>query len=122
MILFFTFMTKNFAERQKSIVFAKRKIIILRRMLGIDYGTQEFLFKKGMLEGANMPFNIKLKVNYLYFIIPILCFVVLLVVNIFFRIFSKICSYFKYSNICRIVSILYLLYFRYKRNNVFSYF
>lgn len=54
-ILFFVFMTKNFAERQKSIIFAKRKIIILRRMLGMDYGTQEFLFKKGMFEGANMP-------------------------------------------------------------------
>lgn len=83
MILFFIFMTKNFAERQKSIVFAKRKIIMLRRMLGIDYGTQEFLFKKGMLEGANMPFSIKLNVSYLYFIIPILCFVALLVINIF---------------------------------------
>lgn len=79
-LLFFIFMTKNFAEKQKSIIFAKRKIIILRRMLGMDYGTQEFLFKKGMLEGANMPFSIKLKFNYLYHIIPILCFVALLLI------------------------------------------
>ncbi|WP_241993732.1 biosynthetic peptidoglycan transglycosylase [Helicobacter sp. MIT 05-5293] len=82
-ILFFIFMTINFAERQKSIVFAKRKIIVLRRMLGIDYGTQEFLFKKGMLEGANMPFSIKLKVHYLYFMILALCFVALFIIGNF---------------------------------------
>lgn len=79
-LLFFIFMTKNFAEKQKSIIFAKRKIIILRRMLGMDYGAQEFLFKKGMLEGANMPFSIKLSFNYLYHIIPILCVTALLII------------------------------------------
>lgn len=68
--LFFLFMTKNFADKQRSIVFAKRKIVMLRRMLGIDYGTQEFLFKKGMLEGASMPFSIKLEFSYLF--LPIL--------------------------------------------------
>lgn len=68
--LFFLFMTKNFADKQKNIVFAKRKIVMLRRMLGIDYGTQEFLFKKGMLEGASMPFSIKLEFSYLF--LPIL--------------------------------------------------
>lgn len=70
--LFFLIMSKNFAEKQKSIVFAKRKIVVLRRMLGLDYGTQEFLFKKGMLEGASMPFSVKLKVNYLFFSILVL--------------------------------------------------
>lgn len=80
--LLFVFMTKNFAERQKSIVFAKRKIIVLRGMLGIDYGTQEFLFKKGMLEGAKMPFSIKLNFHYLYWIISVLCFVALFIIII----------------------------------------
>lgn len=84
-ILFFVFMTKNFANRQKSIIFAKRKIIILRGMLGIDYGTQEFLFKKGMLEGASMPFSIKLSFHYLYWIIPILCFIALFIIGIFLK-------------------------------------
>lgn len=68
--LFFLFMTKNFADKQRNIVFAKRKIVMLRRMLGIDYGTQDFLFKKGMLEGASMPFSIKLEFSYLF--LPIL--------------------------------------------------
>ena len=77
--LFFLFMTKNFAEKQKSIVFAKRKIVMLRRMLGVDYGTQEFLFKKGILEGASMPFAIKLDFSYLF--LPIL---VLNAISIFF--------------------------------------
>ncbi|MBZ7993565.1 transglycosylase domain-containing protein [Campylobacter sp. RM9333] len=70
--IFFIITTLNFATKQKNIVFAKRKIIILRRMLGMNYGSQEFLFKKGMLEGANMPFSIKLRYSYLYFIIPCL--------------------------------------------------
>lgn len=84
--LFFLFMTKNFAERQKSIVFAKRKIVMLRRMLGVDYGTQEFLFKKGMLEGASMPFSIKLDFSYLF--LPIL---VLNAISVFF-IVSNLCE------------------------------
>lgn len=80
--LFFIFMTKNFSERKKSIVFAKRKIIILRRMLGIDYGTQEFLFKKGRFEGATMPFSIKLSSDYyLFFPIPILCIISILCIG-----------------------------------------
>ena len=44
-IIFSVFMTKNFADKQRTITFAKRKIIILRRMLGIDYGKQIFLFQ-----------------------------------------------------------------------------
>lgn len=84
-ILSFVFMTKNFADRQKSIIFAKRKIIVLRGMLGLDYGEQEFLFKKGMLEGASMPFSIKLSFHYLYWIIPILCFITLFIIGIFLK-------------------------------------
>ena len=38
--------------------------------IGVDYGTQEFLFKKGILEGASMPFAIKLDFSYLF--LPIL--------------------------------------------------
>lgn len=88
--LFFLFMTKNFADKQKNIVFAKRKIIMLRRMLGIDYGTQEFLFKKGMLEGASMPFSIRLEFSYLF--LPILTlnavsiFVIANIMNILYAI------------------------------------
>lgn len=72
-IIFSIFMTKNFADKQRTITFSKRKIIILRRMLGIDYGKQIFLFQKGRLEGANMPFSIKLSFNYLFLPIPFLC-------------------------------------------------
>ena len=80
--LLFIFMTKNFSERKKSIIFAKRKIIILRRMLGIDYGTQEFLFKKGRFEGATMPFSIKLSSDYyLFFPIPVLCIISILCIG-----------------------------------------
>lgn len=78
--LFFLFMTKNFADKQKNIVFAKRKIVMIRRMLGIDYGTQEFLFKKGMLDGASTPFSIKLDFSYLFLPIFILNAVLIFVI------------------------------------------
>lgn len=78
--LFFLFMTKNFADKQKNIVFAKRKIVMIRRMLGIDYGTQEFLFKKGMLDGASTPFSIKLDFSYLFLPIFILNVVLIFVI------------------------------------------
>ena len=103
-ILLFIFMTKNFAERQKTIIFAKRKIVMLRRMLGIDYGTQEFLFKKGMLEGASMPFSIKLNFHYLYWIIPILCFITLFIIGIFIE--NSLIFIFAYSAFISLALVL----------------
>lgn len=105
--LFFILMTKNFAERQKSIIFAKRKIIILRRMLGMDYGTQEFLFKKGMFEAANMPFSIKLTFNYLYHIISILYFILLLFI---IRIFLECSLIYTIIFNSAMIMALYLFY------------
>lgn len=82
-LIFFLFLwiTKNFSEKQRAIVFGKRKIVILRQMLGIDYGTQVLLFPRGELQGCTIPFNIKLKFNYLFSCIPVLCFLSIFLIN-----------------------------------------
>lgn len=51
---------KYFAERQKSILFSKRKIVILRSMLGLNYGNLQLILPSWRYEGATQPFAIKL--------------------------------------------------------------
>lgn len=49
-----------FADTRKSVVFASRKIIILRRMLGVSYGAVELVLPNNRLEGANEPYHIRM--------------------------------------------------------------
>lgn len=49
---------RYFAELQRNATFAARKIVVLRRLLGVDYGTQERVFPTDRIEGANEPFAI----------------------------------------------------------------
>lgn len=51
---------RYFADRQKSIIFDSRKIVVLRRMLGLDYGTQQMVLPNWRIEGASNPFAIRL--------------------------------------------------------------
>ena len=50
----------HFADRQRELLFAKRKVIVLRRMLGLDYGNLQLVLPNWRIEGANQPFAIKL--------------------------------------------------------------
>lgn len=59
-VLFSLLAIRYFAERQKSIIFDSRKIVIIRRMLGLDYGNQQLVLPNWRIEGANNPFSIKL--------------------------------------------------------------
>lgn len=60
-ILSFSFISiKYFADRQRAIVFAGRKIIILRRMLGLSYGNIQLLLPNWRVEGADQPLALKL--------------------------------------------------------------
>ncbi|MDM7956337.1 transglycosylase domain-containing protein [Blastomonas sp.] len=52
------FVIRYFALLQQSATFASRKIIVLRRLLGIDYGKIETVLPSDSLEGANEPFAI----------------------------------------------------------------
>lgn len=49
---------RYFAELQRSATYAARKIVVLRRLLGVDYGNQERVFPTDRIEGANEPFAI----------------------------------------------------------------
>ncbi|MBI5663612.1 MAG: hypothetical protein HZC49_00780 [Nitrospirae bacterium] len=51
---------RYFADRQKSIVFAARKVIVLRRMLGLNYGTIQLVLPNWRIEGADEPFAVRL--------------------------------------------------------------
>lgn len=51
---------QHFASRQKAIVFASRKVIVLRRMLGMSYGRLQLVLPNWRIEGADEPFAIRL--------------------------------------------------------------
>lgn len=47
-----------FSCLQRSATYAARKIVILRRLLGLDYGNIETVLPSDRLEGANEPFSL----------------------------------------------------------------
>lgn len=49
-----------FAHLQRAATYAARKIIVLRRLLGLDYGHIETVLPSDRLDGANEPFIIKM--------------------------------------------------------------
>lgn len=51
---------RYFADRQKSVVFAARKVIVLRRMLGLNYGAIQLVLPNYRIEGADEPFAVRL--------------------------------------------------------------
>lgn len=61
MVSLFSIVTiKYFSDRQKAITFASRKIVILRRMLGLSYGRIQLVLPNWRIEGADQPLSIKL--------------------------------------------------------------
>ena len=60
-ILIFSFITlKYFSDRQRAIIFSARKVIVLRRMLGLSYGRIQLLLPNWRVEGADQPLAIRL--------------------------------------------------------------
>lgn len=51
---------RYFADRQKAVVFAARKVIVLRRMLGMSYGRIQLVLPNWRIEGADEPFAVRL--------------------------------------------------------------
>lgn len=51
---------RYFADRQKAVCFAARKVIVLRRMLGMSYGSLQLVLPNWRIEGADEPFAIRL--------------------------------------------------------------
>lgn len=75
---------RYFADRQRAIVFAARKVIVLRRMLGLNYGSMQLVLPNWRIEGADEPFAVRLfpgwntYVTYPYYAISGISTVVLL--------------------------------------------
>ena len=51
---------RYFAARAKAVVMAARKIIVLRRMLGLSYGRLQLVLPNWRVEGASEPFAIRM--------------------------------------------------------------
>jgi len=51
---------KYFADRQRTITFASRKIVTLRRMLGLSYGRIQLVLPNWRVEGADQPLSIRI--------------------------------------------------------------
>jgi penicillin-binding protein 1A len=67
-VIFFGFLSINhIANLIKSRVFSERKIITLRRMLGVKYGQQSLILPNWRLEGADNPLSIRLFSGYFSF-------------------------------------------------------
>lgn len=49
-----------FVELWKTIIINRRKVVVLREMLGLNYGSLELVFPKWRVEGATSPFVLKL--------------------------------------------------------------
>ncbi|AUQ71194.1 biosynthetic peptidoglycan transglycosylase [Phaeobacter inhibens] len=61
LILFISYMaTSHIAHLIKSQTFSERKIIVIRRMLGVSYGKNTLVLPNWRIEGADNPFSIHL--------------------------------------------------------------
>lgn len=59
---------RYFADRQKAVVFAARKVIVLRRMLGMSYGSLQLVLPNWRIEGADEPFAVRLFPGWLTYV------------------------------------------------------
>lgn len=63
-----------FADTRKTAVLSSRKIVILRRMLGLSYGKVELVLPSRRIEGANEPYHLPMFHGWLSAkAVPILC-------------------------------------------------
>lgn len=90
-IFSFSFISlKYFSDRQRAIVFAGRKVIILRRMLGLSYGNIQLLLPNWRVEGADQPLALRLFPGWLtyaaypFWIISIISSAVVLFLSAYF--------------------------------------
>jgi len=58
--LFSVISIRYFADRQRAITFASRKVVTLRRMLGLSYGRIQLVLPNWRIEGADQPLSIRL--------------------------------------------------------------
>lgn len=60
LLLSYSYVTlRYFADRQRAITYSSRKVIVLRRMLGLSYGRVQLLLPNWRVEGADEPLAIR---------------------------------------------------------------
>lgn len=59
---------RYFADRQRTITFASRKVVTLRRMLGLSYGCVQLVLPNWRVEGADQPLSIRLFPGWLTYV------------------------------------------------------
>lgn len=107
-----------FIELQKSIVINSRKVVTLRRILGLDYGTLQLTLPNWRIEGATNPFIIKLFPGWIKFrTVPL--YVVLFFLNfIWFLTYDYFLAGYGLQNYWYVINILVsisiALYYRWK--------
>jgi penicillin-binding protein 1A len=106
---------RYFIELQKTIVLNSRKVITLRKMLGLDYGNLQLTIPNWRVEGATNPFVIKLFPGWFRFgSSPF--WIIVLTLNIFwYFMFNTVDSKFTQNYwyiISALITIFYALIFR----------
>lgn len=110
---------RYFIELQRTIVINSRKVITLRRMLGLDYGHLQLTIPNWRVEGATNPFVVKLFPGWLKFgSSPFLIIALTLNVFWYFSLPSINCDLLsKYWYISSIlITLFYALVFRIQLN------
>lgn len=110
---------RYFIELQRTIVINSRKVITLRRMLGLDYGYLQLTIPNWRVEGATNPFVVKLFPGWLKFgSSPFWVIVFSLNVFLYFSLpgaNNELIATYWYL-ICVFVTIFYALIFRVQLN------
>lgn len=111
----------HFIELHKTIVINSRKVITLRRILGIDYGSLQLTLPNWRIEGASNPFVIKVFPGWISFGSSPFWLILLSINIIWFLTYKYIeCSiidtYWYLINVALI--ILTSLFYRYKCNEL----
>lgn len=111
------FMIKYFAARQKSIVFDSRKLVVLRSMLGLNYGSQQLVLPNWRIEGASNPFAIKhfpgwfTSTSYPFWIVTIFSSIILYFLSsVVHQINPALINHLTYSTGITALWILFLMY------------
>jgi len=116
-VLFGLFVLVYFMELQKTIILNMKKVVTLRRMLGLDYGRLQLTLPARRLEGASDPFAIKLFPGWLN-IVSIPFWILLISINLAWFILMKEAMYSKWYIGNLVILIIYTYVFRTRLNDL----
>lgn len=116
-VIFGFIILKYFMEIQRNIILNTRKVVTLRRMLGLDYGKLQLTLPSQRLEGATEPFEIKFFPGWFH-IVSIPFWILLISANAVWFLATRDNFYLNwyYGNI--VFSVIYTYTFRTSLNDI----